>query len=557
MKRKPNIIEAIKNPKLFGSLFNSLDSWLAWIVWLKAVFGLAMDSAELELYRKCTGRTEPPNDGVKEAYAIVGRRGGKSRIVAFAAAFIACFHDFRRYLAPGERGMVLILARDREQAKVVFNYIGGILNGIPALKQMVTAWRADEIELNNGIIIAVKASDYRAVRGVTIVCCICDEVAFWDSQGVNPDKEIFQALRPAMVTIPDAKLLVISSPYAKFGVLFEAHRNNYGRDDAPVLVWQAPTTVMNPSIPAEFIQDQIDQDPEAGRSEWLAQFREDIEAAFSLEIIEACVIHGRVELLPAERISYLAFCDPSGGRHDQFTLSISHRADDKAIIDLVRAWKPPFDPSEVVKECAEALKPYRVKTIIGDAYAGEWPREQFRKHGITYQLSDKNRSQLYLDLIPVVCSKRVELPDNRKLIDELRRLERRRGRSGKDSIDHPANGHDDMANAVAGAVNMAIAKPPVNSSAIPYGVGRGTNWLIGSSTWTQTAPGGSTFGPVPDEQRPYPLPRVENLAPQPKPVIYDKGEANYQEWLNENNMVEVDTDDYVSQTMPRRVPSID
>lgn len=53
---------------------------------------------------------------VKEAYGIVGRRGGKSRIVSFAGAFIACFHDFRKYLAPGERGMVLVLARDRDQS---------------------------------------------------------------------------------------------------------------------------------------------------------------------------------------------------------------------------------------------------------------------------------------------------------------------------------------------------------------------------------------------------------------------------------------------------------
>jgi phage terminase large subunit-like protein len=128
--------------------------------------------------------------------------------------------------------MVLILARDKDQAKVVFGYVSAILNGVAALQQMIERETADEIELSNGITIAVKTSDYRAVRGVTIVCAIADEVAFWDSQGVNPDKEIFQALRPAMATIPEAKLLVISSPYAKYGVLFEAHHRHYGRDDS-------------------------------------------------------------------------------------------------------------------------------------------------------------------------------------------------------------------------------------------------------------------------------------------------------------------------------------
>ena len=82
---------------------------------------------------------------------------------------------------------------------------------------------------------------------------------------------------------------------------------------------------------------------------------------------------------------------------------------------------------------------------------------QFRKHAISYELSDKNKSELYLNLIPVVCSKRVEFLDNHKATEELRRLERRRGRSGKDSLDHPASGSDDLANALAGVVNVALA----------------------------------------------------------------------------------------------------
>jgi hypothetical protein len=198
MKRKAiSIVDAIRDKRLFGSLFPDLTSWSAWMVFLKAVFAIEMDQNELELYRHCTRRSDLPAR-VKEAYAIVGRRGGKSRIVSFAAVYIAAFHDFRKYLAPGEVGLVLCLARDRDQAKVVFNYIVGVFRSVGALNQMVTAYRSDEIELTNGINILVKTSDYRAIRGPTVVCCIADEVAFWDSQGVTPDKEIFAALRPSM-----------------------------------------------------------------------------------------------------------------------------------------------------------------------------------------------------------------------------------------------------------------------------------------------------------------------------------------------------------------------
>jgi hypothetical protein len=39
----------------------------------------------------------------------------------------------------------------------------------------------------------------------------------------------------------------------------------------------------------------------------------------------------------------------------------------------------------VVAEFARILKPYRVVKVIGDKYAGEWPREVFRSHGVTYE----------------------------------------------------------------------------------------------------------------------------------------------------------------------------
>ena len=55
-------------------------------------------------------------------------------------------------------------------------------------------------------------------------------------------------------------------------------------------------------------------------------------------------------------IPYRTFVDPSGGRHDSFTLVISHKKKDTAAIDLVQAWAPPFDPSVVVAEASEIVK---------------------------------------------------------------------------------------------------------------------------------------------------------------------------------------------------------
>jgi hypothetical protein len=154
---------------------------------------------------------------------------------------------------------------------------------------------------------------------------------------------------------------------------------------------------------------------------------------------------------------YCAFVDPSGGSADSMTLAVAHREGDRAILDAIREAKPPFSPESVVEEFSKLLKQYSIKTVVGDRYAGLWPRERFYVHGIEYQCSEKPASDLYRDLLPLINSRQVELLDHPKMIAQLCGLERRTARGGKDSISHPPSGHDDVANAVAGALVLATA----------------------------------------------------------------------------------------------------
>ncbi len=103
-------------------------------------------------------------------------------------------------------------------------------------------------------------------------------------------------------------------------------------------------------------------------------------------------------------------------------------------------------------EFAELLKAYRVSRVKGDRYAGEWPRERFQVHGIRYQVALKAKSDLYKELLPIVNGGRVKLLDHPRLFTQLCGLERKTARGGRDSIDHGPGGHDDLANATAGAL---------------------------------------------------------------------------------------------------------
>src|SRR5205823_6171710 len=109
-----------------------------------------------------------------------------------------------------------------------------------------------------------------SVRGYTIVAAVLDEIAFWRSDdSANPDKEIVNALRPAMATVPGALLVGISSPYSRHGVMWDAHRFHFGKDGDPVLVWQSPTRTMNPLLPQSVVDAAMAEDETAARAEYL------------------------------------------------------------------------------------------------------------------------------------------------------------------------------------------------------------------------------------------------------------------------------------------------
>jgi hypothetical protein len=280
-----------------------------------------------------------------------------------------------------------------------------------------------------------------------------------------------------MATIPNSKLIVISSPYAKFGVLYEHHRDYYGTDDPDILVWSAPTTVMNPTIDQGFIDKESAKDPAAAASEWYAEFRQDVETFINREVLESVIVSGCYEIGPVQNTIYKAFCDPAGGSgRDSYALAIGHynHKNKMRVLDLVRAVKPPFSPANITKEFSQVLKSYGVHEVTGDKWGGEFPREAFLKNGITYRVAEKAKSDLYRDLLPLINSGKVELLDNEVLTRQLLGLERKVARSGKDSIDHGPRGHDDCANAAAGCLTSLTAGSEVEikttlSKAIDYG----------------------------------------------------------------------------------------
>jgi hypothetical protein len=455
-----NIIETLEDKALLGQFIADPATWRAWFAFLRSFFGLPPAEGDLGIYTACTGRTAWPTAPTRESWVVAGRRSGKSFITALIGTYLAVFREYR--LSAGETGYVVIVAPTKEQAALVKRYITGFFSANDFLRPLLAQETATEARLSNRITILVLSADFRSIRGFTAVAGIVDEVAFLMDEGSRPDFEIIRALRPALMTT-GGPLIAISSPYAKRGALYDAWKAHFGRDGDAVLVWQAPSALMNPTLEAEAIERAREEDAEAASSEWDAQFRSDIENFISREAVEGCIVPYRLELPPACDVEYSAFVDPSGGSGDSFTLAIAHMELGQRVLDVLRERRPPFSPDGVVQEYATLLKAYGCQTVQGDRYGGEWPRERFAAYGIAYEPAGKSKSELYLELLPLVNSGKAKLLDDDRLLAQLCRLERRTARSGKDSIDHPPNAHDDVANAAAGA--LVLSRPASRQTA--------------------------------------------------------------------------------------------
>lgn len=447
-----SLLDAIEDEKLFAPWFRDASTWASWKAFLAALFGLPMTDEQLAIYQAHTGRDKPPEAPFDEAWLIIGRRGGKSFVKALVAVYLATFRDYRPYLQPGERATVMVIAADRRQSRVIIRYVRAMLNGIPMLKKLVERETSDTFDLKNSVTIEVGTASFRSSRGYTFAAVLADEIAFWRTDdAAEPDYAILDAIRPGLATIPGSVLLCGSSPYARRGALWDAFRRFWGKSDRP-LVWKAPSRAMNPTLPDAVVERAMERDEASAKAEYGAEFRSDVEALFTREAVAAVVDEGVLERPRDSRQSYVAFVDPSGGSSDSMTLAIGHLEKDRAVVDAVRERKAPFSPEAVVKEFAALLNLYGITSVQGDRYGGEWPREAFRKSGIRYDLAEQTRSELYLAMLPAVNSGLVDLIDVPRLENQLISLERRTSRGGRDIVDHPPGGHDDVANAVAGVI---------------------------------------------------------------------------------------------------------
>lgn len=441
--------------------FRGGADWSAWRAFLCATYGLPMSQQEYDIFTACTGRKDAPTTKAREVWVPVGRRGRKTALAALIGAWEG-IQDWTHGLAPGERAAIPMISKNREDAVTLRSFVAAIFTTSHALKPFLEEEpNTQEIKLVTRVDMLIKAIGMTAGRSRAVPLALLDEQAFWPKDGsALPDTEVVNGIRGAQATFQNPMIMVMSSPYAKRGMLWQAFKDHWGVEGDSTLVWKAPTLRMHntPTVVAH-VEEQYRADAVSANAEYGAEFRDDVTVFITEELVDAAIIPGRGRLEPVAHTRYFAFADTSGGTSDSMTLAIAHwsAVSRKAVVDLVDEIPAPYDPEKAVERHASILKGYGLTKVTGDRYGSEWVPSRYRANGIRYTPCKLVKNDLYLAFLPMLTSREAELPDNARMRAQLVSLDRITGR-GKDVVDHPPGSHDDVANVIAGACVMASGR---------------------------------------------------------------------------------------------------
>lgn len=422
-------------------------------VLLRVLYGLPLDRKQARIYKKLTGNKHEFESGQDktEAVWVLGARSGKSLLASIIALFEATRNKWQQYLTKGEFGYIVVIATRQKQAEMIIQAnCSRLIENSPALSGLASELYQTELTLTNNMKIISLPCNSTAGRGLPIACFVLDECGHFYTEGVKADQTIYDSLRPRMAQFPGAKVVLISTPAAKQGLLWNFYQEGFSVPSR----WtaQAETRTVNPEIPEKFIKLEYKRDVDYARREFGGEFAEKIESFFAYEVLENSFT--LVGSLPYnEKFDYSLGIDQSGlsGR-DRFALAISHREEDKVLIDHVEAWETK-DSDIILKGVAKLAEGYRINKVSIDRYAKGWVSQALNKLGLEVEIRP-SLPEIYTNLKSLLIAQKVRLPDNLDLRKALSNTQAYYGKNNTLSIGHQrsAAGHADLADAVASSV---------------------------------------------------------------------------------------------------------
>jgi hypothetical protein len=510
-------IEAMNEPGLLQPWLTQLS--LPQLTALKIIYGCPLDNVrkdsrgwtemdywaasqnscdvdDLGYLKSITPLTYKPQE-YREAWGVWGIRGGKTD--RFAATLVAYEAVCGGHEAWGRKGRPIVcfqIAQDTRMAKYSLHSIKATLESMSFLKttdpkkSWITNVTADRIELKNGVTISVSPPTVKSIRGYDSPVAVMDEVAVWyqDADSANPDFEIYRQVSSRQAQFPFAKIVGISSPWNRAGLLYARYEagTNGARIVCPEcrvkpaegecktckdmrrphrnrVILYSTTALSNPIISRDWLEDERNKDPRAFERECLARFQDSLSGFLNADLIENARARGITQRPPESRNFYIAAIDPAF-RQDAFGFTIVHAdADGKIVQDYVDRWmsdgQTPLNPVDIIPDIAGVLKTYNIKSVFSDQYNLEALQFIANQYGFTIEevtFSSKSKAEIYGNLRHLLNQGSLSLLDDQETINELKSIEKRLSQAGTVQISAPEGMHDDMATVVAIAAHEAV-----------------------------------------------------------------------------------------------------
>ncbi|MBA7529539.1 hypothetical protein ES705_21737 [subsurface metagenome] len=416
---------------------------------LRVIYGMPLNDDQLKIYRKITKNRKEFEAGIEkeEAILVLGARSGKSLIASIIGLYESTREKWTKYLMKGESGYcVIISTRQKQSEQIIGANCLRLMENSNNLRKYIRDHTQSELILKNNMRILSLPCTTRAGLGIPIICLIMDEIGHFYTEGAKADKDIYSYTNPRRAQFPGSKLIMISTPSAKQGLLWNFF--DKGFKEHKRLTAQSETLFMNPLVDRNFLEKEKARDIDAYLREFEAQFAEKVEAFLSYELVENSLkLAG--DLPYKEGNIYYAGIDASGlaGR-DKFSLALAHKAGLNVYIDLVRSWNLK-DPDPIMKDIEELAGIYHINKVSIDRYARGWVESSLKKIGLFVNIRPSLAS-IYVNIKSLMLGGKLFLPDNQAIKRAFLNTSAYYGRNNQLSIAHErdSEGHSDESDAI-------------------------------------------------------------------------------------------------------------
>lgn len=381
-----------------------------------------------------------PSGGEPEAIVLAAIRCAKTLEACVGVTWATQNVEMPPGLRPGEIPRVSLVSKYTDQAEAAMSYLRGAFTTSPLLSALlIEKPTTDAIRVRHPSGTPIEIMVVAGQRsGTTLISrwmagMVFDEAPriSAEADGVVNLKDMQSAVRGRM--LPKSVIIYVGSPVGATGDIYEMVQQNWENPDQKIPVVRATGPAMNPYWwTPERCAELEKRDPDAHRTDVLAQFLDPETNLFSSDDIAACS-RGDEDPVDFENGHVYTACMDPATRGNAWTFAIGDTTDNRSYrIVLAKQWKgshaAPLHTPSVLGEIAEDLERYGIASVRTDQYACDPIRDIAREKGVEVAptaWNKENRIKAFLGLAARMRMHRLELPGIQAMREDLLGVKKR------------------------------------------------------------------------------------------------------------------------------------